>query len=68
MRYDKYLRTRKWKEKRKEVLELYGRICMICGKKASQVHHLNYENVGKEDVGDLIPLCKRCHKLIHGVL
>lgn len=66
--YRRYLRTRAWREKRDEILEYYDHICMYCGKKATQVHHRNYKRCfGKERMSDLEPLCKKCHKMIHGV-
>jgi len=68
-KYKKYLRSKEWRKKRKEVLELYGNMCMMCGKfsKHLHIHHLNYENLGNESLSDLIPLCRKCHKLLHGV-
>ena len=29
------------------------------------VHHITYFNVGNEDSGDLVVLCRICHKKIH---
>jgi len=62
--YRAYLRSPKWKEKRKELLEEANYECEDCGsKKNLQVHHLNYDNLGEEELGeDVEVLCKDCHE------
>lgn len=80
MRYQQYLQTEKWQEKRKRVLERalrnanstnqYG-VCENCGFKAKkkgtmQVHHLEYPKVlGTESIDTLVLLCKKCHAEAH---
>ena len=65
----KELASPKWKEKREEVFERYGKQCVECGStKNIQVHHLIYRNghhLLEYNVNELIPLCKKCHKKIH---
>ena len=36
-----------------------------CLNTAEVVHHLTYDNVGKENLKDLQALCKACHYLEH---
>ena len=58
-----YYSTPEWAEKRTERLKLDGFKCARCGfTRALEVHHINYERFGHEDVSrDLITLCKKCH-------
>jgi hypothetical protein len=37
----------------------------ICGETEVHLHHLTYERVGGEELGDLTPLCHVCHALVH---
>ena len=50
-------------KKRTERLKIDNFKCAVCGRPMDlQVHHLNYDNVGHENVyTDLITLCKFCH-------
>lgn len=63
--YAQKLKDPRWKSLRRQVLELHGHKCLLCGKKAWQVHHQFYVR-GKEpweyDIEDLTPLCGRCHQ------
>lgn len=65
----KELALPKWKEKREEVFERYGKQCVECGStKNIQVHHLIYRkghHLWEYNVNELIPLCKKCHQKIH---
>lgn len=64
--YESYLRSPEWQKKRAERLRIDQYKCQKCGRPIDlQVHHLNYDNIGNEDVyADLITLCKYCHKEI----
>ena len=64
MRYEEYLKTNRWKKKRKQVRRLYKR-CMICGSIDNlQVHHRGLSTVGRENVyTDLSLFCKKCTSL-----
>lgn len=77
-KYQKYLKSKAFKELRDRVLERDGYRCQVCGrtleeisdnKKISlQAHHCSYENLGKcngEEEQDLITLCSVCHRAIH---
>lgn len=65
----KELASPKWKKKREEVFERYGKQCVECGStKNIQVHHLIYRkghHLWEYNVNELIPLCKKCHQKIH---
>jgi len=65
--YIEYLKSDDWKERRKYLMELAGWACSHCGEKATQLHHLNYNNLGNEELDvDVIAVCKDCHDEIHG--
>jgi len=71
--YKLYLNTEHWKEVRKKKLESKP-ICEMCKKeKATQVHHLYYEDrngksiLYKEKQSDLVSVCKKCHEKIHNL-
>lgn len=60
--YKSYLRSPEWREKRKEFLEDENYECEICGEKATQVHHLNYDCLGEEEREDVEVCCGNCHE------
>lgn len=65
-RYNAYLKTPQWQEKRKLVFERAGGMCEGCRrKKATQVHHLTYDHVGNELLFELVAICDACHRRIH---
>lgn len=75
--YQKYIKSKEFKELRDKVLERDNYKCRVCGrsqeeivgtKYSLQAHHSNYEHLGKcneEEMADLITLCCVCHKAIH---
>jgi hypothetical protein len=69
--YEKLLSRKEWKDFRKNVFEVRGKKCEMCGaEKHLQVHHPRYVE-GKlpwdYSVHDVVVLCGRCHKKIHGI-
>jgi hypothetical protein len=67
-KYYLYLTSTDWKNKRDQVLKRDKNICQKCLiKTADDVHHLTYENLGNENLIDLISICNSCHKEIHGI-
>ena len=65
-RYESYLQTGAWRERRKRVMERTRGLCEGCGqRRATQVHHLTYERVGAEMLFDLVAICDDCHARIH---
>lgn len=66
--YHAYIKSSEWKRKAAERMKLDGYRCVKCGKAMNLcVHHLTYENLGHEQLEDLITLCKKCHSELHGV-
>ena len=60
--YEKYIHSAEWRKVAGERLNLDKRICCVCGKEATQVHHLTYDNFRNEKMDDLVSLCSYCHK------
>ncbi len=64
--YQEYLRSDAWLAKRALVLQRAKGICEGCGiRKATQVHHFRYENLGDELLWDLAAVCEICHDKSH---
>ena len=62
---ERYLNSKAWAEIHEKFFEQFGRLC-ICGKRATQVHHKNYDNIGRENLlTDLVGLCDSCHTSVH---
>ncbi|MDI9408592.1 MAG: hypothetical protein QM523_05040 [Candidatus Pacebacteria bacterium] len=68
-------RTKKWRDYRKQMLELKGEICEICGldsatdEKTLQIHHIEYFKGRKPweySHDEVSVLCMGCHSKIHG--
>jgi 5-methylcytosine-specific restriction endonuclease McrA len=62
---DVYLKSDEWKNKRENTLKRDNYTCVCCEEKATQVHHINYNNVYQEKEKQLISVCKSCHEGIH---
>ena len=74
--YRKYLNSDEWKEIREIVKERDGNKCLICNCAEDKdegihlsVHHRTYKNKFKEreNLGDLITLCRSCHDIFHNI-
>lgn len=64
--YAGYLRSRVWRDKRREALARDQWRCVRCeGRIRLQVHHVRYEKLGQERLDSLETLCERCHKGHH---
>ena len=62
--YRAYLRSPRWRLIRWLKLCMAGFKCQQCGAiRKLQVHHLTYEHLFNEHLGDLQVLCKSCHLL-----
>lgn len=61
--YSDYLRGTRWRLIRAHVLALRRR-CILCGKPATDVHHLSYdqETLLGFRTHALAPVCRGCHK------
>lgn len=64
--YHEYLRSNKWKAKRKRKQRQCGYRCEICGSDGPlDIHHKHYRTVGRESLSDLMCLCRHCHEDQH---
>ena len=67
----KYMKSNRWKLKRKQRLKLDNYQCAVCshnGLRCSQkleVHHITYDNLGNENINDIVSLCRDHHQQIH---
>lgn len=67
-RYREYLKSGKWAENRNFAMVRTDGFCQFCGEPAVNVHHVQYpKQLGVEHPNTLIPVCKRCHDISHGV-
>jgi len=66
-KYNRYIkRSDRWQKKREAVLERDSYTCQAClHRKATEVHHLTYENIGDEPLFDLVAICGPCHQKLH---
>ncbi len=66
--YAAYLLSPEWQEKRRAVLWHAGNRCQLCNAADTplNIHHNNYDRVGRELPNDLIALCRPCHAKHHG--
>lgn len=73
--YQKYIRSKKFKEVRALVFERDGNRCVCCnrGKEDGAIltcHHRVYKNLfagGETEANDCVCLCQYCHKGIHSM-
>ncbi len=64
--YAEYLRSPEWQQRRFQALHEAGDRCQVCNSDGDlEVHHRTYERIGREELGDLIVLCRACHQLFH---
>ena len=67
----KYMKSTAWKEFREEVLTQQNQ-CEICAKLGEDnilnLHHIEYETIGREQLSDLMVLYQRCHINYHDIL
>jgi hypothetical protein len=65
--YSQYINSPAWREKREERLRVDGWQCTRCETSEHlQVHHVNYDRLGNEEIDDLLTLCEGCHAKEHG--
>jgi hypothetical protein len=63
--YHRYMASREWALKRKEVRKRSGGTCERCHRaRMQQVHHLTYERTGRELLSDLMGVCRPCHAFL----
>lgn len=62
-----YYRSGHWQALKMFILDRDGGRCVLCNRKAVQVHHRSYKHIEKfeEESRDCVALCKRCHHVFH---
>lgn len=64
--YINYIKSNAWNAKRIEAFRHYGNRCYYCDRRKNlHIHHLNYKNLGDENIKDLRVVCEVCHEQIH---
>ena len=65
--YASYLSSHAWKTRARQMREKANFKCQLCActDKPLNVHHNNYERLGRERDDDLIVLCEPCHHKFH---
>lgn len=65
-RYQRYLCSREWCEKRELVIERSRGLCERCRiNSGDHIHHLTYARKYAEALEDLQHVCAECHGFIH---
>lgn len=75
LKYQRYLRSKQFKEVKKLVWDRDEGTCQFCGRKQSDgvtlsVHHRNYSHLfegGEAEAKDCILICSREHKMLHSM-
>ncbi|MGE5658393.1 MAG: hypothetical protein ACM37W_17450 [Actinomycetota bacterium] len=67
LEYQHYIKSKKWRSLSRKCCQSTGhRCCVYSGLKATQSHHVSYENLGHERIGvDIFPVSDDGHKLLH---
>jgi len=63
-KYDNYLITEKWIDKKNRKLK-ENPYCQLCWEKANTVHHLSYDRLWEELDSDFVSICNTCHHKCH---
>lgn len=64
--YKAYIKSPAWFAFRKAIVELRGYKCQLCQSiKDIDLHHMTYKRLGKEDLRDVLLVCRTCHTFIH---
>lgn len=61
--YTEYMQSRRWQERKRRLFKKRGYTCEMCGASGLplDVHHKNYDRLGRELDDDLLIVCKDCH-------
>lgn len=65
--YEKYMKSPEWSARKAAYYEEHHRECRSCGddEKEVHLHHRTYARIYQEEDGDLVPLCRDCHAMLH---
>ena len=63
-----YLASAWWAEVRRayELHPYAPHACAVCGALRYELHHRTYERLGREQISDLLALCRAHHEALHG--
>ena len=61
---EEFLRSEEWRSFRDTIFKT-NPPCQCCGEKATDLHHMVYRNIVDIRVGDVLPVCRKCHNYIH---
>lgn len=65
-RYDAYILSPEWEWRKVQFYRRFHRVCAACRATIDvDLHHMNYQRLGREWDIDIIPLCRTCHTFIH---
>jgi len=66
--YQQYIHSEEWKNKKEAARIYHGNYCHAC-KSTSRIdiHHRTYSRFKKEEMTDLVPLCRTCHFKVHEI-
>lgn len=39
--------------------------CEVCGCPCQDIHHIEGRGIGKDEISNLIALCRSCHTMVH---
>ena len=75
-KYEKYIGSVKWKKVRKYRMKYDDFECQspfplysqCLESKQLEVHHLTYDNLGNELLGDIVTLCQNCHDRVEDII
>jgi hypothetical protein len=68
MVYNNYLKSQEWYNLKNLALKYSNYKCSKCDASENlNIHHLNYNNIGNEEISDLITVCNSCHKEFHKI-
>lgn len=65
--YQTYIASAAWRHNPVRIAEFgaAGHRCRICNAEAGlEAHHRTYERLGREEPGDLLAVCRDCHRVI----
>lgn len=65
-RYETYIKSKWWTERKNKYYQAHGRKCAICDSVTHvDLHHIWYGNYGSEPNEQLIPFCRKHHLAFH---
>ena len=70
-RYADYINSKAWAKRRRRWFQEHWErthepaVCVVCGARPVDLHHLDYGNLGNEDYEQIIAVCGSHHDRIH---